>query len=115
MLLDAEDSQLVLVDYQHRLMPSIHEAERVVPNDHIGGPQSGKEHQPARLAAPGHARDQVDGGRIAPLQIFQHEHDRAVLRQHFEGVGHLAQHARRRRDPRCARRCGSGWALRDRG
>lgn len=32
MLLDAEESQLVLVDYQQRLMPSIHEADRVVEN-----------------------------------------------------------------------------------
>ena len=32
MLLDAEESQLVLVDYQQRLMPSIHEADRVVAN-----------------------------------------------------------------------------------
>ena len=32
MLLDAEESQLVLVDYQQRLMPSIHEGDRVVAN-----------------------------------------------------------------------------------
>lgn len=32
MLLDAQDSQLVLVDYQQRLMPSIHEADLVVAN-----------------------------------------------------------------------------------
>jgi nicotinamidase-related amidase len=32
MLLDAEDSQLVLVDYQQRLMPAIHEADLVVRN-----------------------------------------------------------------------------------
>jgi nicotinamidase-related amidase len=32
MLLDAEESQLVLVDYQSRLMPAIHEAERVLAN-----------------------------------------------------------------------------------
>jgi nicotinamidase-related amidase len=32
MLLDAEESQLVLVDYQQRLMPAIHEADRVVAN-----------------------------------------------------------------------------------
>ena len=32
MLLDAEESQLVLVDYQQRLMPSIHEGDRVVEN-----------------------------------------------------------------------------------
>lgn len=32
MLLDAEDSQLVLVDYQQGLMPAIHEGDRVVAN-----------------------------------------------------------------------------------
>jgi nicotinamidase-related amidase len=32
MLLDVEDSQLVLVDYQQRLMPAIHEADLVVAN-----------------------------------------------------------------------------------
>ena len=32
MLLDPEDSQLVLVDYQARLMPAIHEADQVVAN-----------------------------------------------------------------------------------
>ena len=32
MLLAAEESQLVLVDYQQRLMPSIHEGERVLAN-----------------------------------------------------------------------------------
>ena len=32
MLLDADESQLVLVDYQQRLMPAIHEGERVLAN-----------------------------------------------------------------------------------
>lgn len=32
MLLDAEESQLVLVDYQQRLMPAIHEGEQVLAN-----------------------------------------------------------------------------------
>jgi nicotinamidase-related amidase len=32
MLLEADDSQLVLVDYQQRLMPSIHEADAIVAN-----------------------------------------------------------------------------------
>ena len=32
MLLDAQDSQLVLVDYQQALMPAIHEGERVLAN-----------------------------------------------------------------------------------
>lgn len=32
MLLEAQDSQVVLVDYQQRLMPSIHEGEAVIAN-----------------------------------------------------------------------------------
>ena len=32
MLLDAEDSQLVLVDYQVKLMPAIFEADQVLAN-----------------------------------------------------------------------------------
>jgi len=32
MLLEAEDSQLVLVDYQQKLMPAIHEAQAVIAN-----------------------------------------------------------------------------------
>lgn len=32
MLLDRDDSQLVLVDYQQRLMPAIHEGEQVIAN-----------------------------------------------------------------------------------
>ena len=32
MLLDAEESQLVLVDYQQRLMPAIHEGDLVLAN-----------------------------------------------------------------------------------
>ena len=32
MLLDAEESQLVLVDYQSRLLPAIHEGDRVLAN-----------------------------------------------------------------------------------
>ena len=32
MLLDAQDSQLVLVDYQQRLMPAIHESEAAIAN-----------------------------------------------------------------------------------
>ena len=32
MLLEAQDSQVVLVDYQQRLMPTIHEGEAVLAN-----------------------------------------------------------------------------------
>lgn len=57
MLLDAEDSQLVLVDYQGRLMPAIHEGALVAANGLrlaraaalLGVPAWGTEQNPARL------------------------------------------------------------------
>jgi nicotinamidase-related amidase len=57
MLLDADDSQLVLVDYQARLMPSIHEGEAVLRNalrlarlaQLLGVPVWGTEENPASL------------------------------------------------------------------
>jgi len=57
MLLDADESQLVLVDYQARLMPAIHEAEAVLANalrlariaQMLEVPAWGTEQDPARL------------------------------------------------------------------
>jgi nicotinamidase-related amidase len=57
MLLDADESQLVLVDYQARLMPSIHEGPRVLRNALVLGrvaqllevPAWGTEENPASL------------------------------------------------------------------
>ena len=57
MLLDADDCQLVLVDYQSRLMPSIHEAQQVLANAVrlgqaarlLGVPVWGTEENPAGL------------------------------------------------------------------
>ena len=57
MLLDVDDSQLVLVDYQSRLMPSIHEGDAVLRNalrlarlaKLLEGPAWGTEENPAGL------------------------------------------------------------------
>lgn len=57
MLMQAEDAQLVLVDYQERLMPVIHEGARVVANAVVlarlaalfGVPCWGTEQNPSRL------------------------------------------------------------------
>ena len=57
MLLDADESQLLLVDYQERLMPFIHEQEAVLRNAlrlgqmarMLGVPAWGTEENPARL------------------------------------------------------------------
>lgn len=57
MLLDVDESQLLLVDYQERLMPSIHEREAVLLNalrlgrmaQMLGVPAWGTEENPSRL------------------------------------------------------------------
>jgi nicotinamidase-related amidase len=57
MLLDVDESQLLLVDYQERLMPSIHERETVLLNavrlgrmaQMLGVPAWGTEENPSRL------------------------------------------------------------------
>lgn len=67
MLLEAEESQLVLVDYQHKLMPSIHEGERVLANairlarvaQLLQVPVWATEENPSGL-----------GGTVEPLQAF---------------------------------------------
>lgn len=59
MLLDAEESQLVLVDYQERLMPAIHEGAAVLANalrlarvaQWLDVPVWGTEQNPSRLGA----------------------------------------------------------------
>jgi nicotinamidase-related amidase len=59
MLLDAEESQLVLVDYQERLMPAIHEGAAVLANalrlarvaQLLDVPVWGTEQNPSRLGA----------------------------------------------------------------
>ena len=57
MLLDVDDSQLILVDYQSKLMPAIHEGAAVLANavrlgrmaQLLGVPVWGTEENPARL------------------------------------------------------------------
>jgi nicotinamidase-related amidase len=57
MLLDVDESQLLLVDYQERLMPSVHEREAVLANalrlgrmaQMLGVPAWGTEENPGRL------------------------------------------------------------------
>jgi len=59
MLLDADDCQLVLVDYQARLLPALHEGGQALARaqllaqvaGHLGVPVWGTEHNPDRLGA----------------------------------------------------------------
>ena len=69
--------------------------------------EAAEHQQPRGLAAPRQARDQIDGRRVGPLEILEHEQQRALAGEHLEGIGHLPQHARRhRRDGAVAARPG---------
>jgi len=85
MLLDADESQLVLVDYQARLMPAIHDGPAVLANARLlarvartlGVPVWGTEQNPSRL-----------GANDADLRALC---DRTLAKMHFsaaeEGLG----------------------------
>ena len=76
-----------------RLQFLVHATQRVIGDRHLDRPEGADHQQSGRLATPGNTSDQVDGGRIAPLQVLEHEHQRAAAREDLERVGHLAQHA----------------------
>ena len=68
--------------------------ERVVLEDSstAGGPHH---QQPRRLAPSGQQRQRCDRRRVAPVQVFEHQHHRALGGQYLERLGQLPQHARR--------------------
>jgi nicotinamidase-related amidase len=78
MLLDAEDSQLVLVDYQARLMPAIREADLVVANagrlariaQLLQVPLWATEENPAGLGATVEALQPLVAGRVVAKMAF---------------------------------------------
>ena len=61
----------------------------------IGGPEAGHDQQTCRLRATGDERQRGQRRRVAPVQIFQPQHQRSLRGQHLKGLGDLAQHALR--------------------
>ena len=59
---------------------------------HVGRPVGSEHEQPRGLAPAGQAGQQVDGGRVAPVQVFQDEHEKLVGAQGVEGVEQLTEH-----------------------
>jgi hypothetical protein len=54
----------------------------------------GAQHQEARwLPTPGEHGQYIQRGVVAPVQVFEYEHQRLHGCQSFEGLGQLAQHA----------------------
>jgi nicotinamidase-related amidase len=84
MLLDVQESQLVLVDYQDKLMPAIHEAEAVLRNGEclarvaaaLGVPVFGTEENPQSL-----------GGMVEPVRSLV---PKIVPKMEFSALGVLA-------------------------
>src|SRR5574338_25068 len=76
-MLDATQSALVLVDYQARLMPSIHDADTVLANGvllgrvarEVGVPVFGTEENPAGLGPNDERIRSLCGGTVAKLSF----------------------------------------------
>ena len=57
-----------------------------------------REHQqPRRLRPSGETPEQRNGRRVAPMQVLECEHERALGGEHLERLGQLSQHALARR------------------
>lgn len=59
----------------------------------LGGAVGPDHQQPCRFAALREHREQIDGGRVGPVQVLEYEHQGDVGRQRFDEGGELAQHA----------------------
>jgi hypothetical protein len=69
----------------------------------VGRAAGEQEEQACRLAPPGEQRHEVERRGIAPVQVLEQEHERRLVRERLERLGHLAQHALARRAEQLAR------------
>ena len=65
--------------------------ERVLARDQLGRPVRRQHQQPGR-AAPSARAELVHGGVIAPVQVFEHQHERGVGGQGLDRLVPLAEH-----------------------
>src|SRR5262249_31526310 len=94
-LAEARQRELVPVRVQLELV--FHPLQGMRGGRDVGGSIRGH-HQEARRFPPTrqHAQ-QIDGGRVTPVQIFEEQHERRVERQRVERLYQLAQHSIARR------------------
>ena len=64
---------------------------------HVGGSVRPEDEQARRFAPACEHRQQVDGGRVAPVQVFQNQDERRVVAEHVERFDELSQHPLARR------------------
>ncbi len=67
--------------------------ERMILRHHFRDPERGKPHQARAATPPRDVVDQLDGGAVAPVQVFRHQQQGVLLRVPVEQFTHLPQHA----------------------
>ena len=78
----------------------LHGMQRMGDGGQLGGTVRAHHEQARGLAPAGQARQEIDGGRVAPVQVFEHDGERLVEAERLEGLHQLAEHAVARR-PQC--------------
>ena len=73
-----------------------HAAQGMPPEQHVHGTIRPQHQQPRRLGPLRQVGEGLDRRVIAPLQVFQEQHQRPVGRQRLQRLGELAQHPGRR-------------------
>ena len=79
-----------------------HAAQRMRPEHHLHRTIRPQHQQPRRLAPLRQVGEGLDRRVIAPLQVFQDQHQHPVGRQHLQRLGELAQHPGRRQPVQAA-------------
>jgi hypothetical protein len=75
----------------------LHRVQRVWACGHVGRPIRRHDEQACRVASPRQDGEQVDGRRVAPLQVFQHQDERDLAARDIERLDDLPEHAVGRR------------------
>src|SRR5262249_46483225 len=67
--------------------------ERMMAAESIHWTAGADQEQACWLLPSGEQRDQINGRRIAPVQVLEHEDERRFGRQRFDRLRHLSQHS----------------------
>ena len=74
-----------------------HAAQGMPPEQHLHRPIRPHHQQPRQLGPLPQVGEGLDRRMVAPLQVFQDQHQRPVGRQHLQRLGEFTQHVGRRR------------------
>ena len=88
----AQEGERHLLAMPVHLQFLLHGSQRVRTGRDIGRPVRPEDEQPRRFAPAGQPRQQVDRGRVAPVQVFQEQDEGRVGAQGVQGLHQLPQH-----------------------